>query len=141
MDGASGTVCQPHSHNGQCGVPPTGRPETSIQVACCPPDTTRVVAPGTFDGLGHWAFLVLPRVAGTVLDKGRLALFRHDVVELGVDSLVYRGPRHASGPDIIQVQTHAIFEIVPRIQHEGMPYHEYICAESQSIDEVDAATP
>jgi hypothetical protein len=48
------------------------------------------------------------------------------VVEIGIDSSIDSRPRHASGPQIFQSESETIFQIISRVQHEGVPYHKNI---------------
>ena len=47
-----------------------------------------------------------------------------------IDAIINRRPRELCVPQIILLVTYAILNVISRIEHKGVPDHEYVCRQS-----------
>jgi hypothetical protein len=90
-----------------------------------PRDLQLLLASGTEQSLFHWILNVVPfvpRLEGEVIHPS----LRNSIVETRINRFVDGRPWHAGCPEILQTKSYTIFEVVSRVQHEGMPNHKNV---------------
>ena len=65
-------------------------------------------------------------IVSSLADKSDFSFLWDIVVEVCVDGCIDSRPGHASGPQVFQPKADTVFEIVSRVQHEGVPDHKHI---------------
>lgn len=91
-----------------------------------PRNLTVIGTPWALDLHMGFVIQIVPR-ASRGSGPSVLGLLRWLIVEVGIDHTVYRAPRHARRPEVLQAVPNTVFEVAARIEHERMPYHKHVC--------------
>jgi hypothetical protein len=89
---------------------------------CRPGNFKLLIASWAVKFLGERVLSIVPLMSCL----GNKVSFWDVIVEIGIDGRIHSRPRHASGPQVFQSKSDAIFQVISRVQHEGVPYHENI---------------